>query len=86
MIKIPKIRPIALGLTLGIVLGLYTLFIGLSAAWLNWGTPIVQLLSSLYIGYSATFAGAIIGFIWAFVDGFVCGLLIAWIYNAITKK
>jgi hypothetical protein len=37
-------------------------------AWLfDWGTALVEIASSLYIGYKATFLGTIIGIVWAFV-------------------
>ena len=39
-------------------------------------------LSELFIGFGPTFVGAIAGMVWAFVDGFVAGLLIAWLYNS----
>jgi hypothetical protein len=47
---------------------------------------LVTVLSSLYIGYSPTFLGGIIGGIWAFVDGAIAGAIIAWVYNLVAKK
>jgi hypothetical protein len=52
-------------------------------AMFGWGTALIAPLASLYIGYSASILGAIIGVIWAFIDGFVAGVVIAWIYNFI---
>jgi len=43
------------------------------------------MISSLYIGYAATLLGSIIGAIWAFVDGFIGGVIVAWLYNAFQK-
>jgi hypothetical protein len=37
------------------------------------------------IGYQATFVGAIIGAIWAFVDGYVGSLIVVWLYSKFTK-
>jgi hypothetical protein len=51
------------------------------AAFFGWGMLVVQVLSSLYIGYGPTFVGTIAGAVWAFVDGFVAGVLIAWLYK-----
>lgn len=70
---------LALGLTCAIGAFLLGIF-----AWIwGWGEGIVVLASSLYIGYKATFLGAIIGAIWGFIDGFIGGAIFAWIYNRI---
>jgi len=44
------------------------------------------LLGRLYRGYSITPLGSLIGFIWAFVDGYVGGAIFAWLYNKLLKK
>lgn len=76
-----NINVAGLGFALGIACAVYALFIG-AAAWLfGWGTAVVEVLSSLYIGYDATFLGAVIGAVWAFVDGFIGGVIIGWLYN-----
>jgi hypothetical protein len=70
-----------LGLALGISCAIYAFFIG-AAAWLfNWGTSIVEVVSSLYIGYKPTLIGSIVGSVWALIDGFIGGVIIAWLYN-----
>jgi hypothetical protein len=76
----------ALGLGIGVLAAAYALFLGL-AGWLfpPWGTELVTAMSSLYIGYDATFLGSILGAIWAFVDGFIAGVVIAWVYNRFQK-
>lgn len=45
--------------------------------------PHLQLLDQFYWGYSVTFLGSFIGAAYAFVTGYVCGLLIGWIYNGV---
>ena len=56
-------------------------------AWLfGWGREIVELASSLYLGYAATCLGTIIGTTWAFIDGFIGGVIIAWLYNKFQKR
>jgi len=44
-------------------------------------TPVIGAIGSIYIGFSATFLGSIIGALWAFVDGFIGCAIFAWIYN-----
>lgn len=79
-----KIQPLALGVAIGVLWAIYVFFIGI-AAMFGWGNALVETLASLYIGYEASVIGAIIGAIWAFIDGFVAGVVIAWIYNRLAK-
>lgn len=44
------------------------------------------IMNCVYPGYSVTPLGSIIGLIWAFVDGLICGAIFAWIYNAFLPK
>jgi ABC-type dipeptide/oligopeptide/nickel transport system permease subunit len=51
------------------------------AALLNWGNLMVSVLGSLYVGYSATVVGSLIGTVWAFFDGLIGGAVFAYLYN-----
>ncbi|VAW32336.1 hypothetical protein MNBD_CPR01-325 [hydrothermal vent metagenome] len=77
-------KPISLGVAVGALWAFYVLFIGISAMF-GWGTLLVISLSSLYIGFSASIIGALIGAVWAFADGFFAGFVIAWIYNKMSS-
>jgi fructose-specific phosphotransferase system IIC component len=72
---------ISFGLALGVTSAVFVFILGIMAAFFGWGLQLAQVLSSLYIGYGPTFVGTIAGAVWAFVDGFVAGALIAWLYN-----
>lgn len=48
--------------------------------------PHLSLLSNYYPGYSVTWAGAFIGFVYAAVTGAVVGYSVAWVYNSIAFK
>ena len=76
----------ACGLTLGIF-GAGTMF--LLAWWLiltgNAEGP-TTLFERIYIGYSFTPLGSIIGAVWGFVDWGIAGAIFAWLYNWISKK
>ncbi len=76
-----RLSVIGFGLALGIAWGTGTFLLGLIAGVFDWGTPIVNVLGTLYIGYDATFLGSIAGAVWGAVDGFVFGAAIAWLYN-----
>jgi hypothetical protein len=61
----------------------------LSIGWTSmfgWGTRVVGVVSSLYIGYAPTFLGGIIGALWALVDGAIGGAIFALVYNAVVRK
>jgi len=51
----------------------------------NFGVEWVKLAGSVYVGYAVTFKGIAIGALWGFIDGFVCGVLIAVFYNLCKK-
>ena len=45
----------------------------------------VTLIEKIYIGYSFTPMGSIIGAIWGFIDFGIAGAIFAWLYNKIKK-
>lgn len=77
-----KIQPMPLGIAIGVLWAIYVFCLGIIAMF-HWGTEMVAMLSSLYLGYSASILGAIIGAIWAFIDGLVAGVIVGWIYNMV---
>jgi fructose-specific phosphotransferase system IIC component len=72
---------ISFGLALAVTSAVFTFLLGLMATFFGWGVELAGVLASLYIGFSPTFVGTIAGAVWAFVDGFVAGIMIAWLYN-----
>ncbi len=79
-----KLKPVALGLSLGILWG-----VGLAAltAWalFRGHGEILDKLGGYYLGYSVSPAGILIGALWGFADAFIGGFLIAWLYNRFAK-
>ncbi|GAB4189480.1 MAG: bacteriophage holin [Simkaniaceae bacterium] len=75
----------AFALAFGIVWGLANLIVGWTSIF-GWGNAYVETLSSIYIGYDASFIGGIVGGIWAFADGVIGGLVFAFFYNLILGK
>jgi hypothetical protein len=72
-----------LGAVFGIV-GALGIFVATNWLILKGGDPVgphLALLGQYFIGYRVTFLGSLIGSLWAFVLGYVVGVLIAWIYN-----
>ncbi len=72
---------ISFGLAVAVTSAVFTFLLGLMATLFGWGIELAGALSSLYIGFSPTFVGTIAGAVWAFVDGFAAGVMIAWLYN-----
>ena len=76
----------AFGLTCGILWGLTIL---ITTYWVligNSGGTTLALLHKFYFGYSVSWLGGIIGLIWGFVDGLICGAIFAWLYNKLSGK
>ena len=48
---------------------------------IGWGRAVVDVLGSLYLGFRPTLLGSVIGGAWAFVDGALAGVVVAWLYN-----
>jgi hypothetical protein len=47
--------------------------------------PHLSLLGQFFIGYSVTFVGSLIGAAYAFVSGYLAGLIVAYVYNGVTR-
>ena len=75
-----KLSVKGLAVAFGVITAFFMLFISW-AAMFGWGGEMVDLMSTYYIGTSASWLGGIIGAIWGFIDGAICGAIIAWIYN-----
>ena len=75
-----------LGLAGGILWGASMFFMTLFSVWTGYGVKWLELMSSIYPGYTQTLGGSIVGFIYGFIDGFVCLFLLSWIYNILLKK
>jgi len=76
-----KLHVVALGMALGVTWGIGILIFGFIATFLNWGVEVIDILGSVYIGYESTVLGSFIGGLWGFIDAFIGGVIIAWLYN-----
>ncbi|MDP6786756.1 MAG: bacteriophage holin [Rhodospirillales bacterium] len=43
-------------------------------------------LGRLYIGYTVSPAGSVLGLAWGFVDGLIGGAIFAWLYNLLASR
>ena len=81
-----KLNVGAFGLTCGILWGLGLFFMTWWILAFEHGSGAARsvFLSSVYRGYTISPAGSIIGLIWAFFDGWIGGLIFAWLYNLLS--
>lgn len=79
-----RLQPVPLGIAVGVLWAAYVFFAGIFAMF-DWGVALVNVLGSFYLGYDASILGAILGAIWAFVDGLVGGVVVAWLYNMLAS-
>jgi len=76
-----KLNVNAMGLTCG-------LFVGIGLFCITWwiilldGAGNVELpITYIYRGYSVTPIGSLIGLVWGLIDGYIGGVIFAWVYN-----
>lgn len=75
----------AFAIACGVIWGGGIFLLGLTDTFLHWGGAFRYVMSSLYIGYSPTVLGSIIGGVWGFFDAGIGGLVLAWLYNKLAK-
>ena len=82
-----KLDPRALALGMGIPISLCFFSLGIASIFLpDYGEKFVQTVGSIYLGYTNTFSGSIIGALWAFIDFAIFGYLIGVIYNKFNRE
>ena len=80
-----KLNTKALALSLGIISAVSVFLIGIfNLSFGLWPTTI-KLIMEVYPGFDISIVGILIGAFWGFIDGFIGGILIAWLYNKFSK-
>jgi hypothetical protein len=72
-----------LGFAGGILGGLTMLIITFFSITNDYGTAWLELMKSIYPGYTISEIGCIVGMVYGFIDGFVFFYLLGWIYSKI---
>ena len=65
----------------GVTWGLAVAVLALAAGLFGWGVALALILQDLYLGFGPSIVGAIAGAVWGFANGFVFGMIVAWLYN-----
>ncbi len=83
-----KLNARAWGIAVGLLLGI-GIFVATALLIIKGGAtvgPHLSLLGSYLPGYSVTWPGAFIGFVYLFVIGYAIGRLIGGVYNALARS
>ena len=80
-----KLNIKALGIASGSILGISVFLLTVWFLLMGYNGHLLSKLGSVYLGYSVTWLGAVIGLIYGFIDGFIFGALFAFIYNKFVK-
>jgi len=84
-----KLNLKALVLTAGVIWAVAVLIIGVAnLIWPGYGTRFLELLASIYPGYSVTrsIGAVVVGTLYALVDGAIFGLVFGWLYNLVVGR
>lgn len=81
MSKYARLKPCSFAIALGFTWGLGAFIMALVAMHTTWGVAFVQSMGTLYMGYKPTMMGAVMGFVWGFIDAGIFGLIMALVYN-----
>ncbi|KTC97363.1 hypothetical protein Lgee_2024 [Legionella geestiana] len=76
-----RINALALGLACGVLWGVSVLLMGLMATHGVYGKEFVDSIGTLYIGYTSSIGGSLLGGLIGFIDAFLGGLILGWLYN-----
>lgn len=84
-----KLDVISLGVALAVMWALAILLAGIAnLIWPAYGVAFLKVIDSIYPGYHFGrwgFGGVLVATLYAAIDGFVLGVVIAWIYNLCGK-
>ncbi len=80
-----KVNIKALALSTGLVAGLVVFLLTLWFVILGYSGSFLNKLGSVYLGYSVSWLGSIVGFLYGFLDGVVFGTLLGYLYNKFAK-
>ena len=87
--RLLRVNALSFGIVAGLVAGL-GLFVATNWLVLKGGgshevEPHLSLLAQYFLGYSVTFVGSLVGFVWAFACGLAAGYAGSWLYNAVAR-
>ncbi len=70
----------------GIICALGFLTVSMWIVYRDGPTRSRNIISKIYRGFNLSIPGSLIGTVWAFFDGLLCGAAYAWLHNRIVNK
>jgi hypothetical protein len=80
-----KLKVLALALTFGVLGAFAMVIMTLFAMYTGYGVLFTDLVMSIYPFYDVSWMGVLTGGIGGFIDGFIGGALVAWLYNTFSR-
>jgi hypothetical protein len=80
-----KLCPCSFGVALAVTNALAIMYLGCLAMYFGFGVEMVNQIGSVYHGFAPTWTGIIYGGLWALVEGFIFGVIMALIYNSCAR-
>ena len=81
-----KLNVKSLSITCGLIWGIGLFLLTWWIIIFDGATGEATLIGRIYLGYSISPIGSLIGFVWAFIDGLICGAIFAWLYNLMLRR
>lgn len=82
-----KLNPVALGLSLGLLWGFGLMIVNILAVTTGYGYEMAEFFTRMYPGYSISILkGSLIALLYGFLDAFIGGYILAWLYNKFNKQ
>lgn len=81
-----KLNVLAFGLACGLIWGLGLFCLTWWIIFFEGQTHEEIMIGLVYRGYDVSAMGSVIGLLWALGDGFVGGIVFAWLYNTLAGK
>lgn len=82
-----KLSPHKVGLTFGFVWAIFLAFLTILALLFPpYGKEFITAVASVYPGYTISGGGVIVGFIYGFIDWYIGGVILVWVYNYVNKN
>ena len=78
------LNPQKLGLAAGIMWGFSMFVLTIIAIYTGYSSQFLNLMASIYLGYSISWGGSFVGLVYGFIDGFVGLFIFGWLYNKLS--
>ena len=79
------LNPVRFGIAGGIVWGLAMFISTILAMYIGYAIQFLSIMADIYPGYTISWGGSALGFIYGFFDAFLVLFFTAWLYNKLSS-